>query len=165
LDSFHAYLITPPWWCGRPGRHGLSSSDFGPALEQFLGTGHGLWAATVTRLTKDWQGEATALGQRDLSGTDYVYVWVDGIHLKVRLAQDKVCLLVMIGVRADGAKELIALDDGHRGTRLAGRRDRDGVQTHRVGTAPLACRQFRPPRRAGQSRREVRGRRPRRTTR
>jgi transposase-like protein len=43
-----------------------------------------------------------------------VYVWVDGIHLKVRLAQGKVCLLVMIGVRADGAKELIALDDGHR---------------------------------------------------
>jgi hypothetical protein len=79
LDSFHAYLITPPWWCGRPGRHGLSSSDFGPALEQFLGTGHGLWAATVTRLTKDWQGEATAFGQRDLSGTDYVYVWVDGV--------------------------------------------------------------------------------------
>jgi hypothetical protein len=27
-------------------------------------------AATVTRLTKDWQGEATAFGQRDLSGTD-----------------------------------------------------------------------------------------------
>lgn len=54
--------------------HGLSSSDFGPALEQFLGTGHGLSAATVTRLTKDWQGEATAFGQRDLSGTDYVYV-------------------------------------------------------------------------------------------
>ena len=48
------------------------------------------------------------------TGTDYVYVWVDGIHLKVRLEQDKVCLLVMIGVRADGSKELIALDDGHR---------------------------------------------------
>jgi Transposase, Mutator family len=94
--------------------HGLSSADLGPALEQFLGTGHGLSAATVTRLTKDWQGEATAFGQRDLSGTDYAYVWVDGIHLKVRLAQDKVCLLLMIGVRADGAKELIALDDGRR---------------------------------------------------
>lgn len=49
-----------------------------------------------------------------LADADYVYVWVDGIHLKVRLAQDKVCLLVMIGVRADGTKELIALDDGHR---------------------------------------------------
>ncbi|MGH3555437.1 MAG: IS256 family transposase, partial [Mycobacterium sp.] len=46
--------------------------------------------------------------------TDYVYVWVDGIHLKVRLAQDKVCLLVMIGVRADGTKELVALADGFR---------------------------------------------------
>ena len=43
-----------------------------------------------------------------------MYLWVDGIHLKVRLSQDKVCLLVMIGVRADGTKELIALSDGHR---------------------------------------------------
>ncbi len=71
-------------------------------------------AATVTRLTKDWQGEATAFGQRDLSGTASVYVWVDGIHLKVRLEQDKVCLLVIIGVRADGTKELVALADGFR---------------------------------------------------
>ena len=54
---------------------------------------------------------------------------------------------------------------GHQGTRLAGRRDRDDVQTHRVGTAPLACRQFRPSRRAGQSRRQVRERRRCRTTR
>jgi putative transposase len=37
---------------------------------------------------------------------------VDGIHLKVRLEQDKVCLLVMIGVRSDGSKELVALSDG-----------------------------------------------------
>lgn len=94
--------------------HGLSSGDFGPALEQFLGTSHGLSAATITRLTKDWQDEAAAFNKRSLAGTDYVYVWVDGIHLKVRLQQDKVCLLVMIGVRADGTKELIALDDGHR---------------------------------------------------
>src|SRR6266508_3853138 len=94
--------------------HGLSSSDFGPALTQFLGTSHGLSAATITRLTKDWQDEATTFNKRSLAGTDYVYCWVDGIHLKVRLEQDKVCLLVMIGVRADGTKELIALDDGHR---------------------------------------------------
>jgi putative transposase len=94
--------------------HGLSSSDFGPALEQFLGSAAGLSAATVTRLTKDWQDEASAFNKRVLKDTDYVYVWVDGIHLKVRLEQDKVCLLVMIGVRADGTKELIALDDGHR---------------------------------------------------
>ncbi len=43
---------------------------------------------------------------------DHVYCWVDGIHLKVRLDQDKVCLLVILGVRADGTKELVALADG-----------------------------------------------------
>jgi putative transposase len=94
--------------------HGLSTSDFGPALEQFLGTGQGLSAATINRLTTQWQGEARAFNERSLAETDYVYLWVDGIHLKVRLEQDKVCLLVMIGVRADGRKELIALADGFR---------------------------------------------------
>lgn len=94
--------------------HGLSSSDFGPALEQFLGSKAGLSGPTITRLTTQWQAEAAAFGTRSLAGTDYVYMWVDGIHLKVRLTQDKVCLLVMIGVRADGTKELIAVSDGHR---------------------------------------------------
>ena len=69
---------------------------------------------SITRLTAQWQDEAKAFGQRDLSGTDYVYLWVDGIHLKVRLEQEKLCLLVMIGVRADGRKELVALTDGYR---------------------------------------------------
>src|SRR3954454_17739491 len=94
--------------------HGLSSSDFGPALEQFLGSDQGLSASTITRLTTQWQDEARAFNGRSLAGTDYVYVWVDGIHLKVRLEADKVCLLVMIGVRADGRKELVALADGFR---------------------------------------------------
>src|SRR5277367_6324366 len=94
--------------------HGLSTSDFGPALEQFLGSGAGLSATTITRLTSQWQDEAKTFQDRDLSGTDYVYLWVDGIHLKVRLEQEKLCLLVMIGVRADGRKELVALADGFR---------------------------------------------------
>jgi len=94
--------------------HGLSTSDFAPALEQFLSSDAGLSAATITRLTTQWQDEAAAFNKRPLKDSDYVYVWVDGIHLEVRLEQDKVCPLVMIGVRADGTKELIALDDGHR---------------------------------------------------
>jgi transposase-like protein len=94
--------------------HGLSSSDFAPALEQFLGSGSGLSASVITRLTTQWQGEATAFNKRSLADVDYVYCWVDGIHVKVRLEQDKVCLLVIIGVRADGTKELVALDAGHR---------------------------------------------------
>ena len=94
--------------------HGLSSLDFAPALEQFLGSGQGLSAATVTRLTGQWQDEAKVFAARDLSQVDFVYLWVDGIHLKVRLEQEKLCLLVMIGVRADGKKELVALTDGYR---------------------------------------------------
>jgi putative transposase len=94
--------------------HGLSSGDFVPALAQFLGSAAGLSASTITRLTTQWQDEARVFAQRDLSAVDYVYLWVDGIHLKVRLEQEKLCLLVMIGVRADGRKELVALADGYR---------------------------------------------------
>ena len=94
--------------------HGLSSNDFGPALTQFLGSDQGLSAATITRMTTQWQEEAATFANRSLAGSDYVYLWVDGIHLKVRLETDKVCLLVMIGVRADGRKELVALADGFR---------------------------------------------------
>ena len=94
--------------------HGLSSSDFGPALEQFLGSAAGLSPATITRLTSQWQDEARLFNDRSLADTDYVYCWVDGIHLQVRLEADKVCLLVMIGVRSDGRKELVALADGFR---------------------------------------------------
>jgi putative transposase len=94
--------------------HGLSTSDFGPALKQFLGSSAGLSATTIARLTSAWQEEAKASGDRDLSGTDYVHLWVDGIHLKVRLDQEKLCLLVMIGVRCDGRKELVAVADGYR---------------------------------------------------
>ena len=94
--------------------HGPSTSDFAPALEQFLGTGHGLSASTVGRLTTQWQDDARAFAARSLADVDDVYLWVDGLHLEVRLEQDKVCLLVMIGVRADGTTELVALADGFR---------------------------------------------------
>jgi transposase-like protein len=93
--------------------HGLSTSNFAPALEQFLGTSHGVSAATVGRLTEQWKDDAAAFSKRSLKDVDYVYLWVDGIHLKVRLEQDKVCLLV-IGVRSDGSKELVGLSDGFR---------------------------------------------------
>jgi putative transposase len=94
--------------------HGLSSKDFVPALEEFFGTSAGSSASVMTRLTTAWQQEYRQFAERDLSGVDYVYVWVDGIHFKVRLDQDRVCTLVIIGARADGKKELVALSDGHR---------------------------------------------------
>lgn len=94
---------------------GLSTNDFMPALEALLGEkAKGLSATTITRLTAQWEAELAAWKNRDLSDRDYVYVWADGIHLNIRLEDDRVCLLVIIGVRPDGTKELIAVDDGYR---------------------------------------------------
>jgi hypothetical protein len=56
----------------------------------------------------------TAFHQRDLSQVDYVYLWADGIHFNIRLEQDRLCCLVLIGVRADGHKELVAVSDRYR---------------------------------------------------
>jgi transposase-like protein len=115
--------IVPPWARKTPKitevlpllyLHGLSSGDFVPALGQFLGSSAGLSAPVITRLTEQWKAEQRAFARRDLSGADYVYVWADGIHVNIRLEEHKLCLLVMIGVRADGRKELIALADGYR---------------------------------------------------
>jgi transposase-like protein len=113
-----------PAWCRKSPRisevlpllylHGLSSSDFVPALQQFLGTSSGLSAPVITRLTVLWQDEARAFGERELSGVDYVYLWADGVHLNVRLDEAKLCLLVLVGVRLDGRKELVALAEGYR---------------------------------------------------
>ena len=96
--------------------HGLSSGDFVPALKEFFGTEAGLSSATITRLTEDWQQERESFMKRDLSHMrDYVYVWVDGIHTAVRLgSDDRLCSLVMVGARLDGAKELVAISDGYR---------------------------------------------------
>ncbi len=115
--------ILPPW-CRKSPKisevlpllylHGLSSGDFVPALEQFLGSPAGLSPATVTRLTQQWQADHTAFMDRDMADADYVYVWADGIHLKARLEEARACVLVLIGVRADGSKELVALKDGYR---------------------------------------------------
>ena len=70
--------------------------------------------SVITKLTVPWQDEQRAFAARDLSDVDYVYVWADGIHVNIRLDEHQLCLLVLIGVRADGRKELIALADGYR---------------------------------------------------
>src|SRR5918995_7094609 len=98
---------------------GLSTNDFAPALESFFGSAAGLSASTIQRLTETWRAELERWAQRDLTDVDYVYVWVDGVYVNVRLpdadgAQDRLCLLVMVGVRPDGRKELVAVADGHR---------------------------------------------------
>jgi len=95
---------------------GLSTGDFRPALEGLLGEdAAGLSATTVSRLCKEWEEHHARFRQRLLSFNRYAYLFMDGIHVRIRLGEDpKVCLLIVIGVREDGVKELLAVEDGYR---------------------------------------------------
>jgi transposase-like protein len=73
-----------------------------------------LSASVVTRLTTAWQGERERFSNRSLAEVDYVYCWADGIHFNVRLEEERLCALVIVGVRADGRKELVGIADGQR---------------------------------------------------
>jgi putative transposase len=95
---------------------GLSTGDFRPALEQLLGEdAAGLSPSTISRLCKDWEVEHERFRARSLRFHRYAYLFVDGVHVSVRLGEDdRLCLLVVIGVREDGVKELLAVEDGYR---------------------------------------------------
>jgi len=95
---------------------GLSTGDFRPALEQLLGEdAAGLSCSTISRLCKDWEAEHERFRTRSLRFQRYAYLFVDGVHVSVRLGEDdRLCLLVVIGVREDGTKELLAVEDGYR---------------------------------------------------
>src|SRR5215212_6716080 len=116
-------VILPPW-CRKSPKvaevvpllylHRLSTGDFVPALEGFFGSAAGLSAAAIDRLLVAWQADYQTFSCRDLADRDFVYCWADGVHFRVRLEQARLCCLVIVGVRADGTKELVALVDGER---------------------------------------------------
>src|SRR5215203_5643788 len=94
---------------------GLSTGDFREALPVLLGEqASGLSPTTITRLTAAWEAEYHVFRESSLAERDYVYVWADGVHFRVRLEEDRLCTLVLIGVRPDGTKELLGVDDGYR---------------------------------------------------
>ena len=95
--------------------HGVSGNDMAAALEAILGPGaRGLSATTVGRLKEVWQAEFGAWSRRDLTGQRYVYLWADGIYFNVRCEDARPCILVLVGAREDGVKELVAVVDGER---------------------------------------------------
>jgi transposase-like protein len=97
---------------------GISTGDFTEALQALVGEkAKGLSPNVIVRLKEQWSDEYEAWMKRDLSQKRYVYLWADGIHVKVRLEDDAnkpQCMLVLMGATPEGHKELIAVVDGYR---------------------------------------------------
>lgn len=94
---------------------GVSTGDMQESLTALLGAdAPALSANVVVKLTAQWRDEFATWRKRDLSGKQFVYLWVDGIYCNVRLEEERQCLLVVIGATEDGRKELVAVQDGYR---------------------------------------------------
>ncbi|MCA1847974.1 MAG: IS256 family transposase [Actinobacteria bacterium] len=96
---------------------GVSSSDFPEALSALGHDGSGLSATNVVRMKELWREEWSEWSRRSLLGKRYVYLWADGIYFNIRLADEgegRQCVLVVMGATEDGAKELVAIREGHR---------------------------------------------------
>lgn len=99
---------------------GISTGDFSEALEGILGAqAAGLSATNIVRLKETWKREYEEWRRRNLSDKHYVYIWADGIHFNVRLDDERACMLVIIGATPDGHKELLAVHDGFRESKLS----------------------------------------------
>jgi transposase-like protein len=101
---------------------GVSTGDFGEALEAILGpNAPGLSATNVVRLKAVWEREYQDWCRGDLSGKRYAYIWADGIHVNVRLDEERSCILVIMGADEQGNKELLAVSDGYRESKASWR--------------------------------------------
>jgi len=92
---------------------GLSSGDFEPAFRQLMGEEATLSASTIIRLKTEWQAEYETFRSRPITSR-YAYIWCDGVYLGAGLEKEHSCLLVVIGAREDGRKELLAMELGYR---------------------------------------------------
>lgn len=116
---------------------GVSTGDFSEALAALLGPdAKGLSASTVTRLKSLWEQEYQDWSKRSLLGKQYVYVWADGVHFNIRLEGGRQCILVLMGATADGKKELIAIQDGHRESEQSWKELLLDVQARGLSIAP-----------------------------
>lgn len=98
---------------------GISTGDFEAVLSNLLGKAISFSPNTVVRLKDKWKEEYDQWCNRDLSDKGYIYWWVDGVHFNVRLEKDRTCILVVMGARRDGTKELVAVQDGFRESEIS----------------------------------------------
>jgi putative transposase len=98
---------------------GVSTGDFSEALAALLGPeARGLSPATIGRLKAKWVEEHQDWQNRSLQNHRYVYIWADGIYFNLR-ADERQCILVIVGVTDKGKKELLGLTAGYRESELS----------------------------------------------
>ncbi|MDI6767262.1 MAG: IS256 family transposase [Bacteroidota bacterium] len=93
--------------------HGLATGDFGQCLHQLLGEEASLSDSTIVRLKEKWKTEYNEWKRRKLH-REYLYLWIDGIYPKAGPKDDKMALLVAVGLNQRGEKELLAIEEGYR---------------------------------------------------
>ncbi len=145
--KFHSALVPPyvrksrtvaatvPWLY----LHGVSSGHMQEALSILLGEeAKGLSPAALGRLKARWAEEHAAWQRRSLGGKRYAYWWVDGVYTNLRAEEDpRICLLVIIGVTADGKKELVSVSDGLRESKTSWLEILRDLQARGLQAAPL----------------------------
>ena len=94
---------------------GISGNDFEAALKAIYGEQVGsLSASTVSRLKDVWIEEYEQWRKGTLEASQYAYIWADGVHFNARVEGEKNCVLVVVGAKFNGEKELLAIVDGVR---------------------------------------------------
>ena len=98
----------------------------------------GLSPSAIIALKKSWEKDFAIWRKRKLS-KKYVYLWADGIHVSIRLGEDrKLCLLVIIGVSENGEKELLAVSAGYRESKDSWKDVLDDLRLRGLNTPLLA---------------------------
>ena len=117
---------------------GVSTNNFQEALESILGkNAKGLSATNIVRLKSDWETEFKDWSKRDMTNKHYLYLWADGIYFNVRLESDRPCLLVIVGVTPEGKKELVAIHDGQRESKLSWKEVLQDLKIRGLNKSPL----------------------------
>lgn len=95
--------------------HGISTGDMAEALRALVGAeAMNLSSAVVSRLKRVWYDEYESWRARELDRDRWVYLWADGIYSGLRAEDERLCVLVVVGVNERGQKAFLAIEDGVR---------------------------------------------------
>ena len=100
--------------------HGIFTGDFTEALAAIPGPKAAGWSASnIVGLEEGWEAQDEQWTGGDLAGKRHVHGWADGICFNVRLEDQRRCILVLMGALPEGTKELLAVIDAERESKLS----------------------------------------------